>query len=155
MWIKIGKLLRTNEHSDLTYAFLSQQSEVHVEYVNLMKMPTHFLYFDGRMLTAPALTRIDGQVDIAFPHDGMTAQRSISVTTLSQGDIVSNHEVGKTQRFGEIAAEIAFAGTGDAFVHLLKQQHVGCMVLGNSHNALRPETPIDTNGAVNVVGHDA
>jgi hypothetical protein len=37
----------------------------------------------------------------------------------------------------------------------LQQQHIGGVVIGNPHYAVRSKPPIDTNGAMNVVGHDA
>ena len=68
---------------------------------------------------------------------------------------MSDHEVWESQRLGEIAGKISLSGPGNAFVHLLQQQHIGRMVIGNSHNTVRSKPPIDTNGAVNVVSHDA
>ena len=38
---------------------------------------------------------------------------------------------------------------------LLEQQYIGCVMLGYPHDAIRTEAPVDTDGTVNVVGHDA
>ena len=144
-------LVRSGYQPSLPLPLAGRQAQVKVEYFQAMWMAGLFFDLDRRVLTAPALSPSDCQIDVALAKDWETTQRGIPVPTLAQTDIVAESKVVQTQRTGDLLGKVELARSWCSLVDLLKQNDIGPMVVENSDHTLGPESTIHADRAMNVV----
>ena len=151
LYFQTCHLSRSGQEPGLSLPFAGGETEMKIEDLQKVGMTRGLLHMDSGVLTPPAFSATDRQIDIALPDDGKATGRSIAVPAFPETYIVPQGEVLQPDLAGQLPRQVHLSRPGDPFIDLLQQHHIGFVIREDGRNSLRAKASVHTDRTVDIV----